>query len=280
MEINTLTQPTAATAEPSGPNRVRVAVATKEGIAVDLHFGHVRAFDVYEADEAEVTRLERRSIDQYCKEDDDRATRMKGILQVIGDCQGVLVARIGPVPKEMLAAAGLDAADEYAFQPVEEAVAAFAARWRSRSTVAPEREAPGAAERLLHTMLRVSDIETSIDFYTRLLGMQVMDRREHRKNQFTQVYLGYGEAADTIGLELVQNWDREEPYQQGDAFGHIAIAVTGINALCRRLEAEGVKMPRPPLSQRHGNTIVAFIEDPDGYRIELVQRAADSTEPT
>ena len=82
-------------------------------IAVDLHFGHVRAFEVYEATADGVTHLEQRGIDQYCKDDDDRATRMKGILQVIGDCKGVLIARIGPVPKEMLAAAGLDAADDY-----------------------------------------------------------------------------------------------------------------------------------------------------------------------
>ena len=201
---------------------------------------------------------------------------MKGILQVIGDCKGVLIARIGPVPKEMLAAAGLDAADDYAFQPAAESVAAFFARWQANGATRPapasEAEDPGKAERLLHTMLRVSDVERSVDFYTRLLGMQVVSRREHRKNQFTQVYLGYGGSDADICLELVQNWDREEPYQHGDAFGHIAIAVTGITALCNRLAAEGVAMPRPPRSQRHGDIIVAFIDDPDGNRIELVQR--------
>lgn len=274
-----------AATEPRGGN-VRVAVATKDGIAVDLHFGHVRAFEVYEVDAAAVTHLERRSIDHYCKEDDDRATRMKGILQVIGDCKGVLVARIGPVPKEMLAAAGLDAVEDYAFTAIDEAVAAFGVRWRSRDTgetapsPASEAEGQGTAERLLHTMLRISDLDRSVDFYTRLLGMQVISQREHRKNQFTQVYLGYGPDESAIGLELVYNWSREEPYQHGDAFGHIAIAVSGIAALCNRLAAEGVKMPRPPRSQRHGNTIVAFIEDPDGTAIELVQRGADSGDST
>jgi lactoylglutathione lyase len=259
---------------------IRVAVATKDGTLVDLHFGHVRAFDIYEAGAAGITHLEQRGIDKYCKDDDDRATRMQGILQVIGDCKGVLVARIGPVPKEMLAAAGLDAADDYAFQPVAEAVAAFATKWRAPAVPepAPEPDGPGKAERFLHAMLRVNDLERSIDFYTRLLGMQVIARREHRKNQFTQVYLGYGDNDAAIGLELVFNWSREEPYRHGDAFGHIAIAVSGINALCNRLAAEGVPMPRPPRSQRHGDIIVAFIDDPDGYRIELVQRPEGSAE--
>ena len=267
---------------PPRPGSIRVAVATKDGALVDLHFGHVRTFEVYEATADGVTHLERRGIDKYCKDDDDRATRMKGILQVIGDCKGVLIARIGPVPKEMLAASGLDAPDDYAFQPVVDSVAAFFARWQASGTkeppLTPEADGPGKAERLMHTMLRVSDVERSVAFYTRLLGMRVISQREHRKNQFTQVYLGYGDSDADIGLELVQNWDREEPYQHGDAFGHIAIAVTGITALCNRLAAEGVTMPRPPRSQRHGNIIVAFIDDPDGYRIELVQRPADSGE--
>ena len=77
-------------------------------------------------------------------------------------------------------------------------------------------------------------------------------------------------------LELVFNWGREEPYPMGEAYGSIAIGVQGIGALCRKLEAESVPMPRPPRSQRHGNTIVAFIEDPDGYQIELVQSAPSS----
>lgn len=137
--------------------------------------------------------------------------------------------------------------------------------------------------RLLHAMLRVSDIDRSLDFYTGQLGMRVIQRREHRKNQFTQVYLGYGPEEHTEGnpldtpsmvVELVMNWTREEPYAQGTAFGHIAIEVTGITALCDRLAAGGVPVPRPPKPQKHGENTVAFIEDPDGYRIELVQRAA------
>ncbi|PWC42397.1 lactoylglutathione lyase [Azospirillum sp. TSO22-1] len=134
--------------------------------------------------------------------------------------------------------------------------------------------------RLLHAMLRVSDMERSLDFYTRLLGMRVLQQREHKKNQFTQAYLGYGAEGDdplasaSMVVELVANWTQEEPYSHGSAFGHIAIGVTGITALCDRLAAEGVPVPRPPKPQKHGDHIVAFVEDPDGYRIELVQRAA------
>ena len=99
-----------------------------------------------------------------------------------------------------------------------------------------------------------------------------IERREHKKNQFTQAYLGYGDdATRRCSSNWCFNWTREEPYTRGDTFGHIAIQVNGITALCDRLAAAGVPMPRPPRAQRHGENIVAFIEDPDGYRIELVQ---------
>jgi len=128
------------------------------------------------------------------------------------------------------------------------------------------------AFRVLHTMLRVSDMDRSIDFYTRLLGMRVLEQRQHKKNQFTQTYLGYCEADCGAVLELVFNWSSDERIAHGGGFGHIAIGVYGITALCERLAAEGVKMPRPPSTQRHGENIIAFVEDPDGYRIELVEQ--------
>jgi lactoylglutathione lyase len=128
--------------------------------------------------------------------------------------------------------------------------------------------------RLMHTMLRVRDLDRSLDFYTRLLGMQVLERRDHRKNQFSQAYLGYGEGFGQMVLELVANWTREEPYAVGDSFGHIAIQVSGIAALCERLKAAGTSIHRPPSTQRHGSNIIAFVEDPDGHRIELVQLPA------
>ena len=88
-------------------------------------------------------------------------------------------------------------------------------------------------------MLRVADLDRSIDFYTRLLGMQVLERRDHKKNQFSQAYLGYGGGFSQMVLELVSNWTREEPYALGESFGHIAIQVSGITALCERLAAAG-----------------------------------------
>ncbi|MGO9772308.1 MAG: lactoylglutathione lyase [Roseiarcus sp.] len=133
---------------------------------------------------------------------------------------------------------------------------------------------------VLHTMLRVGDMDRSVDFYTRLLGMRVLEQRQHKKNQFTQTYLGYCEADRGAVLELVFNWSGNEPIVLGSAFGHIAIGVYGISALCAKLTEAGVKMPRPPSTQRHGENIIAFIEDPDGYRIELVeQKRPEKTAP-
>jgi lactoylglutathione lyase len=126
--------------------------------------------------------------------------------------------------------------------------------------------------RILHTMLRVGDMERSVDFYTRLMGMRVLEQRQHKKNRFTQTYLGYGEASDGAVIELVANWIQDEPLSLGTAFGHIAIGVYGVRSLCERLAAENVPMPRPPSSQRHGENIIAFVLDPDGYRIELVEQ--------
>ena len=187
---------------------------------------------------------------------------------MLADCKVLLVAKIGPVPAAKLGDAGIEAIDAHVGKPIETALAeVFAEKTR------PIDDEPidTSAFRLAHAMLRVADIERSIDFYTRLLGMKVLEQRDHKKNQFTQVYVGYGDGFSQMVLELVFNWMQEEPYVKGDAFGHIAIEVRDINRLCRRLAAEGVPMPRAPRGQRHGDTIVAFIEDPDGHRIELFQ---------
>jgi len=128
------------------------------------------------------------------------------------------------------------------------------------------------SNRILHTMLRVSHMEKSLDFYTRLLGMRVLSQREHKKNKFTQAYVGYDEPENAAVIELVFNWMQDEPIELGSAFGHIAIGVCGITALCETLAAEGFKIPRPPSTQRHGDNIIAFVEDPDGYKIELVEQ--------
>ena len=126
--------------------------------------------------------------------------------------------------------------------------------------------------RLLHTMLRVFDLEKSIDFYTRLLGMKLLRRTDYEGGRFTLAFVGYGEEANTTVLELTHNWDQAEPYSIGSGYGHIAIAVPDIYAACDRLAQEGVAIPRPPGPMKHGSTVIAFVEDPDGYKVELIER--------
>lgn len=129
--------------------------------------------------------------------------------------------------------------------------------------------------RLLYTMLRVSDLEKSIDFYHRALGMEELRRENFTEGRFTLVFMGYPKQPDNAMLELTYNWDQHD-YQQGNAYGHIALAVTDIYAACQRLEAMGVKVVRPagPMTFAADETgekeLIAFIEDPDGYRVELI----------
>ncbi len=127
--------------------------------------------------------------------------------------------------------------------------------------------------RLLHTMIRVRDLDRSIDFYTRLLGMQVLRRKDYPGGNFTLAFVGYGDEADNAVIELTYNWDQKEPYELGTGFGHLAIGVPDIYAACERLEQEGVSIPRPPGPMKHGGSVIAFIEDPDGYKIELIERS-------
>jgi len=127
--------------------------------------------------------------------------------------------------------------------------------------------------RMLHTMLRVYDLEKSIDFYTRLLGMTLLRRNDFEGGRFTLAFVGYGDEKDHTVLELTHNWDQKEPYTIGSGYGHIAIGVPDIYATCKQLESEGVKIPRPPGPMQHGTTVIAFIEDPDGYKVELIERS-------
>ncbi len=126
--------------------------------------------------------------------------------------------------------------------------------------------------RILHTMIRVRDLDRSLDFYTRLLGMSELRKQDYPGGKFTLAFVGYGGEADHTVIELTHNWDQEEPYDLGTGFGHVAIGVPDIYATCERLEAEGVAIPRPPGPMKHGTTVIAFIEDPDGYKIELIER--------
>ena len=126
--------------------------------------------------------------------------------------------------------------------------------------------------RLLHTMIRVQDLEKSIDFYTRLLGMNELRRTDFEGGRFTLAFVGYGDEESNAVVELTYNWDQAEPYELGDGFGHLAIAVPDAYAVCEAMKKEGVELPRPAGPMKHGTRVIAFIKDPDDYMIELVQR--------
>jgi lactoylglutathione lyase len=263
--LDTILEDHVATSEAEGSPVLRIAVATREGQRVDLHFGHAEAFFVYDVDASGPRLVEKRIVSEHAlnEEEDPRAT----IYRMVADCKTMLLAKIGAAPQEALAALGVEASNMHAGKGVEAAL---------REVYAAKMEAAEAAPldasefQLLHAMLRVADLDRSVAFYTERLGMKVLERREHKKNQFSQAYLGYGDGAG-MQIELVSNWQRETPYEAGDAFGHIAIAVKNIQRLCDRLAAAGVPLPRAPRGQRHGENIVAFIQDPDGHRIELIQ---------
>lgn len=124
--------------------------------------------------------------------------------------------------------------------------------------------------RVLHTMVRVKDLEKSIDFYTRLLGMKLMRRLEYPDGKFTIVFVGYGPEETHAVIELTHNWEQEAAYELGNGYGHIALGVRNIYDVCSELAANGAKIPRPAGPMKHGTTVLAFVEDPDGYKIELI----------
>jgi lactoylglutathione lyase len=126
--------------------------------------------------------------------------------------------------------------------------------------------------RMLHTMIRVFDLKKSLDFYSRLLGMKVLRHRDVPDGRYSLAFVGYGAESDSTVVELTHNWDQKEPYALGTAFGHLAIGVADVYATCAALAKEGVKITRPAGPVKFGSTVIAFIEDPDGYKIELIQR--------
>jgi lactoylglutathione lyase len=125
--------------------------------------------------------------------------------------------------------------------------------------------------RILHTMIRVGDLERSIDFYTKVLGMQVLRRRDYPEGRFTNVFVGYDDEARAAVLELTHNWDTKS-YDMGNGYGHVAIEVDDAYEACADVTRRGGKVTRPAGPMKHGTTVIAFVEDPDGYKIELVQR--------
>ena len=128
--------------------------------------------------------------------------------------------------------------------------------------------------RLLHTMIRVRDLDKSLDFYTRLLGMNLLWKKDYPSGEFTLAFVGYGSEEENAVIELTHNWGQEESYDLGNGFGHLAIGVPDIYGTCEQLVAEGVKIPRPPGPMKHGGSVIAFVDDPDGYKIELIEKKA------
>lgn len=125
--------------------------------------------------------------------------------------------------------------------------------------------------RILHTMIRVGNLDRSIEFYTQVLGMAVLCRKDYPQGKFTLVFIGYGPESEEAVIELTHNWD-QSTYDQGDAFGHIALEVDNAYEACEKIRSLGGNVVREAGPMKHGETVIAFIEDPDGYKIELIQK--------
>ncbi|MCP5266556.1 MAG: lactoylglutathione lyase [Burkholderiaceae bacterium] len=126
--------------------------------------------------------------------------------------------------------------------------------------------------RLLHTMLRVGDMQRSIDFYTGLLGMKLLRTTDRPEQKYSLAFVGYGDETDTAVLELTYNYGTDQ-YDMGTGFGHIAIASDDVAATCEQVRAGGGKVTREAGPVKGGTVVIAFVEDPDGYKIELIQRS-------
>jgi lactoylglutathione lyase len=125
--------------------------------------------------------------------------------------------------------------------------------------------------RILHTMLRVGDLERSLRFYTEVLGMKLLRRNDYPEGKFTLAFVGYGAESDSAVLELTYNWGVEK-YELGTGYGHVAVAVDDARKACEEVRKRGGKVTREAGPMKHGTTVIAFVEDPDGYKIELIER--------
>ena len=122
-------------------------------------------------------------------------------------------------------------------------------------------------------MLRVVDLDKSIDFYVNRLGMNLIRRKDYPHGKFTLAFVGYGSEKDNAVIELTQNWNKKsDDYELGDRYGHIAIGVKDIHSICQGLEDKGCKVTTKPKTMKNSTTVLAFVEDPDGYKIELIER--------
>ena len=125
--------------------------------------------------------------------------------------------------------------------------------------------------RILHTMLRVGDLQRSLDFYTSVLGMRLLRKKDYPDGRFTLAFVGYGDESETAVLELTHNWDTKA-YEIGTGYGHVAVEVDDAYKACEEVKNRGGKVTREAGPMKHGTTVIAFVEDPDGYKIEFIQR--------
>jgi len=130
--------------------------------------------------------------------------------------------------------------------------------------------------RLAHTMLRVLDLDTSLKFYCDILGMKVLRRTDYPDGRFTNTFIGYGSETEYPTLELTYNWDQQESYQKGNGWGHICIETPDVYKACENLSNAGINITRPPGPMKHGTRVIAFCEDPDGYKVELNEKIQTS----
>ena len=133
--------------------------------------------------------------------------------------------------------------------------------------------------RLLHTLLRVGDLEASKKFYCDILGMKLLRQKDYPGGKFTLAFVGYGNESDHSVLELTYNWDTDK-YDLGDGYGHIALGVDYIYGTCEAIKAQGGNVIREPGPMKHGSTVIAFVQDPDGYKVELIQLKIHSSTQT
>ena len=130
--------------------------------------------------------------------------------------------------------------------------------------------------RLAHTMLRVRDLEASLNFYCGILRMEVLRRTDYADGRFTNAFIGYGPEAEFPTLELTHNWGQQEEYDKGNGWGHICIETQDVYKTCEALSAQNIKITRPPGPMKHGTRVIAFCEDPDGYKVELNESILNS----
>jgi lactoylglutathione lyase len=126
--------------------------------------------------------------------------------------------------------------------------------------------------RLLHTMIRVGDLDKSIAFYTDVLGMKLLRRKDYPDGRFTLAFVGYGDESDHAVIELTHNWDTKS-YDLGNGFGHLAVSVANAREACAAVKAQGGRVTREAGPMKFGGSVIAFVEDPDGYKIEFIEKA-------